>query len=365
VRRYAQAVSDNNATMIKLSSGRLIKLFERMSVCEALDAETRSQANQLLAIVAAEDHDVNVVRAALDAVENKKAKGILFTFQALGKQLLVSVRQNLSETSSDETLHAVVAHLKDLTVALKVTSLSEGGWLTTAKTMLENIGQIGRVGSRSLKHRVREDVREAGLVLQEGVAKVGENCLISLERDIAGRLCTISVTEKDYDGLVKFMADSVDTVQPLDKSWMILATQMDSDISEPLLATMAIPFMADEGDIACWKLLSKAATANEKKYAAWSSLTEAAGTGISHAQMQCLASVYNTFGYDAQSARLQAFLLFCVCVFHFRIQCNHIAQSLMCCLSNCRLQSRMFWFHTSRMSRKRTWTKPCQNLQAN
>lgn len=133
IRRCIQPIQERNDAMIKVSTSRLVKLLEAMSTCQALGTELMGQAHHLLAIVCADEHDVTVVRTSLDAVGNKKANGILFTFQALGKHFIIQARQNLSDSSSDDAINPVVAHLKDLTVALNATRPADG-WLAPAKT---------------------------------------------------------------------------------------------------------------------------------------------------------------------------------------------------------------------------------------
>ena len=98
-------------------------------------------AAKLYAIVCPEERDVDTVRQVLDAVDNTKARGILFTVQALGKHITFKTRQNLSETSTDDTLKDVVAHLQDLTVALIAMAPSDS-WLVTAKSMVETLARL-------------------------------------------------------------------------------------------------------------------------------------------------------------------------------------------------------------------------------
>ena len=307
--------------MTKVATDRLILLLDLMSTSEALGADTMSQARTLLAILSPDEQDVTEVRQALDAVEAKKAKGILYTFYALGKQICVQARQNLSETSADESLSAVVAHLKDLTIALNATTPSDG-WLVTAKTMVENIGQIGRAGSRSLKHRVRPEIASALFSLRSGVVKVNSDCSNALDQDVSERVCSIEVAAKDYGALMQHMVGSLDKVPSLDQSLLSFCTQLGQEITEPVLTSLAAPFMENAGgDVGCWKVLAKATVANEKKYHAWSSLLEAVRNGCaSHAEIQLLASVYNTHGYDSSSVGLKAFLSFCVRAFCFVFQ---------------------------------------------
>lgn len=298
IRRCIQPIQERNDAMIKVSTSRLVKLLEAMSTCQALGTELMGQAHHLLAIVCADEHDVTVVRTSLDAVGNKKANGILFTFQALGKHFIIQARQNLSDSSSDDAINPVVAHLKDLTVALNATRPADG-WLAPATNMVENIGQIARAGSRSLKHRVIGDVREAYLALQRGVSQLNSDCAARLDVDIAERICSIAVAERNYDGLITHMVSASTELPELKKDLHLLSTQIAQDIVEPLLVAMAVPFMAESNELQCWRLLADGTAANDKKYDAWSTFVDAVGKGsVAHSDVQDVASTFNTYGYD-------------------------------------------------------------------
>ena len=307
MQRCKQAIAEKNESMTKVSTNRLVKLLEDMSNCEALGSDLKAQSQQLVEIVCSQEYDVTVTRASLDAVENKKAKGLLYTFQALGKHFIMLARQNLSETSTDESLVPIVAHLKDLTVALNATTPSDG-WLATAKSMVENLGQIASAGSRSFKHRVIADVQAACLALQKGVSKLNSDCLAYLDTDISERICPIAVAEKDYDGLMAVMVKAQG--RELTKDLHNLASRIGQDIVEPLREALAVPGMSDDGDAACWKVLADATFANDEKYDAWSVLVEAVGKGgVAHSDVKTVACAFNTHGCDGSHIKA-LYLLF-------------------------------------------------------
>ena len=180
---------------------RLKTLFEAMAVCDELGIEVMAQARALAIIVNPEEHDVKEVRRALAEMDAKRTKGILFAFIAVGKHLVRWARETLAETSADQALQDAVAQVQDLTVALLSMSPSTQ-WLESAKRTADNLDQIARSGSRSLRHRIQGEVCKALDAVHKGTAQLLAYYERVLLTDIAQRLCPIFISEKDYGGLV-------------------------------------------------------------------------------------------------------------------------------------------------------------------
>ena len=159
--------------------------------------------------------------------------------------------------------------MRDLTVRLESTLVSEE-WLTAAKTAIGNMEQIGRTGSRSLKHSLQADLNRAYDVFYEAFVRLNARCTKRLEDHIAERIDVIALTEKNYDGLTAHVMSTASI--KLDNSDQNLVRQLESEVGQPLLAVFDSPFMAADGRVNMWKAMLKAIEDNEQVYGVWCGL---------------------------------------------------------------------------------------------